>query len=427
MRVNIWVKLFELLFMKPLKELVRTNVLNMQVSDNDSRVRTESCVWLDRDENPYNSPYNRYPDSSMAVLKASIAKIKNVQTANVFIANGRYALVDSMYRCFCTPGVDNVVIVEPTYDVYRTMAELNCVENRSVLLDADFQLNADRVLEQCDEKTKLIWLCSPNTPTGIAANPAEVEVLLEMFDGIVVVDESYVDFSSQLSWRTRLGKFDNLVVLNTMDNSWGCAAIGVAMLYASSELVNMLNRVALPFGLNSLSQKVAIDQLRDTFEAEKRVRFIILERQRMISAFMDLSICVQVYPSETNFLLVKFEDAQAVYKYLLDKGIVVKNCADMPLCENGLLQGLGNGIDGAHAHAGGVTAGDLESDHLGDGLDTMLSGIVAVHDHHIGGGVGGLRGGGSGDLAAVLSGHEAGLQAGHLLHGGLQGAVHLVK
>ena len=163
MRVNIWVKLFELLFMKPLKELVRTNVLNMQVSDNDSRVRTESCVWLDRDENPYNSPYNRYPDSSMAVLKASIAKIKNVQTANVFIANGRYALVDSMYRCFCTPGVDNVVIVEPTYDVYRTMAELNCVENRSVLLDADFQLNADRVLEQCDEKTKLIWLCSPNT------------------------------------------------------------------------------------------------------------------------------------------------------------------------------------------------------------------------------------------------------------------------
>lgn len=336
LRVNIWVKLFELLFMKPLKELVRTNVLNMdmQVSDNDSRVRTESCVWLDRDENPYNSPYNRYPDSSMAVLKASIAKIKNVQTANVFIANGRYALVDSIYRCFCTPGVDNVVIVEPTYDVYRTMAELNCVENRSVLLDADLQLNADRVLEQCDEKTKLIWLCSPNTPTGIAANPAEVEVLLEMFDGIVVVDESYVDFSSQLSWRTRLGKFDNLVVLNTMDNSWGCAAIGVAMLYASSELVNMLNRVALPFGLNSLSQKVAIDQLRDTFEAEKRVRFIILERQRMISAFMDLSMCVQVYPSETNFLLVKFEDAQAVYKYLLDKGIVVKNCADMPLCEN---------------------------------------------------------------------------------------------
>ena len=321
---------------------MRTNVLNMQALDNENRMRTEPCIWLDRDENPYNSPYNRYPDSSMSVLKASIAKIKNVGTENVFVANGRYALVDSLYRCFCTPGVDNVAIVEPTYDIFSMAAKLNDVGSISVLLNTNFQLSAERVLEQCDERTKLICLCSPNTPTGSIANPTEVVMLLELFDGIVVVDESYIDYSCQLSWRTQLGKYKNLIVLNTMDNSWGCAAIGVAMLYASSDIVKMLNRVALPFVVNSLSQKVAIEQLRDSFEAEKRVRFVILERQRMVSAFRDLSICIGVYPSETNFVLVKFKDAQSVYRYLLEKGIVVKDCSNMPLCENCLRITIGS-------------------------------------------------------------------------------------
>ena len=216
------------------------------------------------------------------------------------------------------------------------------MENRRVLLADNFQLNAERVLEQCDEHTKLIWICSPNSPTGAAANPSEVIMLLEMFDGIVVLDESYVDFSNRASWRSRLAKYENLVVMNTMDNSWGCAAISVAMLYASRDIVGILNRVAAPFALNSLSQKVAIEEFRDTFEAEKRVRTIILERQRMVSAFMDLPICKRVYPSETNFLLVKFENAQAVYKYLSDRGIMVKDCSGMPLCENCLRITIGS-------------------------------------------------------------------------------------
>lgn len=330
--------------MKPLEELVRKNVLNMdsQSFDNDGCMRTESCIWLDRDENPYNSPYNRYPDSSMSILKSSIAKIKNVKSENVFVANGRYALVDSIFRCFCTPGVDNIIIVEPTYDIFKVTSKLNGVEGRDVFLNPNFQLNAERVLERCDEQTKLICLCSPNTPTGNIADPSEIDMLLEMFDGIVVIDESYIDYSCQVSWRTRLCKYKNLIVLNTMDNSWGCAAIGVAMLYASSDIVKILNRVVLPFSMNSLSQKVAIDQLRNSFEAEKRVRFIILERQRMISAFRDLSICLEVYPSETNFLLVKFKDVQSVYRYLLDKGIVVKDCSNMPLCENCLRITIGS-------------------------------------------------------------------------------------
>lgn len=330
--------------MKPLEELVRTNILNMTLQDfkYEGARRSESCIWLDRDETPYNSPYNRYPDALLNVLKASIAKVKNVGVGNVFVANGRHALVDAMYRCFCTPGVDNVITVEPTYYIYGALAQLNDVENRRVLLADNFQLNAERVLEQCDEHTKLIWICSPNSPTGAAANPSEVIMLLEMFDGIVVLDESYVDFSNRASWRSRLAKYENLVVMNTMDNSWGCAAISVAMLYASRDIVGILNRVAAPFALNSLSQKVAIEEFRDTFEAEKRVRAIILERQRMVSAFMDLPICKHVYPSETNFLLVKFENAQAVYKYLSDRGIMVKDCSGMPLCENCLRITIGS-------------------------------------------------------------------------------------
>lgn len=322
--------------MKPIDELIRHNLLNMSrvASASVCTRRNESCVWLDRDENPYNSPYNRYPDTSMSVLKASIAKVKNVRAENVFVANGRNAVIDALFRCFCVPGVDNVVTVVPTYDSYGALAELNGVECRKVLLSASFQLDVDRLVSRCDEHSKIIWLCSPNTPTGSVLNPADIAMVLDVFDGIVVVDESYVDFSSQPTWRSQLGRYPNLAVINTMDNSWGCAAIGVGILYANIDVVSVLTRVMAHFPLNSLSQKVAIDQFRDTFEAEKRVRTVVLERERMISAFRDLPICVKVNPSQSNFVLVKFADAQGVYRYLSDRGIVVADCQHLPLCDN---------------------------------------------------------------------------------------------
>lgn len=345
MRINILVKTYtNYHFMRPLKQLVRANILAMKPcrSMRTELNGNEPYIWIERDENPYNSPYNRYPDASMAMLKAAVARVKNVGVSNIFVANGRHAVIDALYRCFCTPSTDNVVSVEPTYYIYNVLAELNGVENRRVLLDDGFRLSAEHIVERCDEHTKIIWICSPNTPVGNTANPEEVTMLLDMFDGIVVIDESYIDFSTQPSWRTKLAKYPNLVVVNTMDNSWGCAAISVAMLYASADIVDVLDKATSPFVINSLSQKVAIDLLRDTFEAEKRVRTIILERQRMMTAIRDLPICAKVYPSDTNFLLVEFSDAKTVYRYLLDRGIVVADCSDIPLCANCLRITIGS-------------------------------------------------------------------------------------
>lgn len=291
-------------------------------------------MFLDANENPYNGPYNRYPDPLQLEVKTAVSKVKGVPVECIFLGNGSDEAIDLPYRCFCRPGVDNVVAIEPTYGMYKVCADINDVEYRPVLLDEQFQISADRLLAACDEHTKLIWLCSPNNPTGNNLLREEMVKVINGFEGIVIVDEAYSDFSSQQTLRSELGKYPNLIVLNTMSKAWGCAAIRMGMAFASKEIIDLFNKVKYPYNVNLLTQRQALEALKDPFEVDKWVRMLNLERGRMIEAFAMLPICQKVYPTEANFFLAKMDDAQKTYDYLVDLGIIVRNRSRIQLCKD---------------------------------------------------------------------------------------------
>lgn len=322
--------------MKPLQELTRPNIwaLAPYSSARNEYAGREARVFLDANENPYNGPYNRYPDPLQLEVKTALSKVKGVPVECIFLGNGSDEAIDLPYRCFCRPGVDNVVAIEPTYGMYKVCADINDVEYRPVLLDEQFQISADRLLAACDEHTKLIWLCSPNNPTGNNLLREEMVKVINGFEGIVIVDEAYSDFSSQQTLRSELGKYPNLIVLNTMSKAWGCAAIRMGMAFASKEIIDLFNKVKYPYNVNLLTQRQALEALKDPFEVDKWVRMLNLERGRMIEAFAMLPICQKVYPTEANFFLAKMDDAQKTYDYLVDLGIIVRNRSRIQLCKD---------------------------------------------------------------------------------------------
>ena len=322
--------------MKTLQELTRPNIWSLAPysSARNEYAGREAHVFLDANENPYNNPYNRYPDPLQLELKAAISKLKGVPVENIFLGNGSDEAIDLPYRCFCRPGVDNVVAIEPTYGMYQVCADINDVEYRPVLLDNDFQITADRLLSACDENTKLIWICSPNNPTGNNLIREEMVKVIEGFDGIVIVDEAYSDFSAQQTLRSELLKFPNLIVLNTMSKAWGCAAIRLGMAFASKDIIDLFNKVKYPYNINLLTQRQALEALKDPFEVDKWVRMLKQERDRMMEAFRLLPICQKVYPTDANFFLAKMDDAQKTYDYLVDRGIIVRNRTRVQLCHN---------------------------------------------------------------------------------------------
>jgi histidinol-phosphate aminotransferase len=291
-------------------------------------------VFLDANENPYNNPYNRYPDPLQLELKATISKIKSIPEDCIFLGNGSDEAIDLPYRCFCRPGVDNVVAIEPTYGMYKVCADINDVEYRPVLLDDHYQITADRLLSACDQNTKLIWICSPNNPTGNSLVREEIVRVIQGFEGIVIVDEAYSDFSNQPSLRQDLAKYPNLIVLNTMSKAWGCAAIRLGMAFASKEIIELFNKVKYPYNVNLLTQRQALEALSDPFQVDKWVRMLKLERDRMIEAFRLLPVCEMVYPTDANFFLAKMNDAQGIYDYLVDQGVIVRNRTRVTLCQN---------------------------------------------------------------------------------------------
>ena len=322
--------------MKPLQELTRPNIwaLAPYSSARNEYAGREARVFLDANENPYNGPYNRYPDPLQLEVKTAVSKVKGVPVECIFLGNGSDEAIDLPYRCFCRPGVDYVVAIEPTYGMYKVCADINDVEYRPVLLDEQFQISADRLLAACDEHTKLIWLCSPNNPTGNNLLREEMVKVINGFEGIVIVDEAYSDFSSQQTLRSELGKYPNLIVLNTMSKAWGCAAIRMGMAFASKEIIDLFNKVKYPYNVNLLTQRQALEALKDPFEVDKWVRMLNLERGRMIEAFAMLPICQKVYPTEANFFLAKMDDAQKTYDYLVDLGIIVRNRSRIQLCKD---------------------------------------------------------------------------------------------
>ena len=322
--------------MKPLQELVRPNIWSLAPysSARNEYAGREARVFLDANENPYNNPYNRYPDPLQLEVKAAISKVKGVPVENIFLGNGSDEAIDLPYRCFCRPGIDNVVAIEPTYGMYKVCADINDVEYRPVLLDENYQITADRLLAACDEKTKLIWICSHNNPTGNNIIRNEIVRVIQDFEGIVIVDEAYSDFSAQPPLRSELQKYPNLIVLNTMSKAWGCAAIRLGMAFASREIIELFNKVKYPYNVNLLTQRQALEALQDPFEVDKWVRMLKLERDRMMEAFKLLPTCEKVYPTDANFFLAKMTDAQGIYNYLVDKGIIVRNRTRVQLCQN---------------------------------------------------------------------------------------------
>ena len=322
--------------MKPLQQLTRPNIWSLAPY---SSARSEysgriANVFLEANENPYNAPYNRYPDPLQHEVKAILSNIKGVPEECIFLGNGSDEAIDLVYRCFCEPGKDNVVAICPTYGMYEVCADINNVEYRNVMLDERYQIDADRLLAACDDNTKVIWLCSPNNPTGNNLDREEVVKVVTQFQGLVVVDEAYIDFSNETSIARQLYKYPNLIVLQTMSKAWGSAAIRLGMAFASKEIIDLYNKVKYPYNINELTQKQALQRLSDTHAVEQWVKILLLERDRMMLAFSELRICQQVYPSDANFFLAKVDDAQQTYDYLVDRGIIVRNRTRVKLCQN---------------------------------------------------------------------------------------------
>ena len=322
--------------MRQLKDLVRHNIWKLSPY---SCARNEfsgqnAKVFLDANENPYNTPYNRYPDPLQHKLKALLSKIKGVKSECVFLGNGSDEAIDLVYRCFCNPGRDNVVAIEPTYGMYKVCADINDVEYRPVLLDDNFQLDPEKLLAACDTSTKVIWICTPNNPSGNDISRPDIELVINNFDGIVVIDEAYSDFSLQPTFRKDLDKYSNIIVLNTMSKAWGSAAIRLGMAFASPEIVEIFNKVKYPYNINMLTQEKAYDILSESQSVQHWVIMIFEERSRVIDAFVLLPICKKIYPTSSNFFLARVTDAQSIYNYLIDKGIIIRDRHKVSLCND---------------------------------------------------------------------------------------------
>ena len=318
------------------KELTRPNVwaLKPYSSARDEYSGVEASVFLDANENPYHAPYNRYPDPLQKEVKALIAPQKHVREEQIFLGNGSDEAIDLVFRAFCRPGIDNVVAIDPTYGMYQVCAEVNDVEYRKVLLDENYQFTAKGLLSASDEHTKVIFLCSPNNPTGNNLCRKEIEALLQQFEGLVVVDEAYADFSDARSFLLDLDSYPNLIVLQTFSKAWGCAAIRLGMAFASPEIIGLFNKIKYPYNVNVLTQQEAIALLQTPDKVKSWVNVLLEERTRLMEEFSKLTCCEKIYPTDANFFLTKVTDAMKIYGYLVNKGIIVRNRTHVALCGN---------------------------------------------------------------------------------------------
>ena len=320
--------------MKPLQELVRPNIwaLKPYSSARDEFKGMPAEVFLDANENLFPNGVNRYPDPLQEELKRSISPMKGVPSRNIFLGNGSDEAIDLPFRIFCRPGIDNVVAIDPTYGMYEVCADVNDVEYRKVPLDENYDFSPESILAACDEQTKLVFICSPNNPTGNAFRREKIEQVLSAFPGIVIVDEAYSEFSSQRPLRLDLAKYPNLIVLNTFSKAMGCAGIRLGMAFASEDIIALMNKVKYPYNVNVLTQQRAMETLQNPTLLQRHVSQILEERTALMHSFALLPICKKVYPTDANFFLAKVTDANKIYRYLVERGIVVRNRSKVALC-----------------------------------------------------------------------------------------------
>ena len=320
--------------MKPLQELVRPNIwaLKPYSCARDEFKGLKADVFIDANENPYPNGVNRYPDPLQEELKLAISPMKGVPVENIFLGNGSDEAIDLPFRIFCRPGIDNVVAIDPTYGMYEVCADVNDVEYRKVSLNEDFDLDPDALLAACDENTKIIFICSPNNPTGNAFKREKIEKVIREFSGIVIVDEAYSDFSPLRPFRLDLPKCPNLIVLATFSKAWAAAGIRLGMAFASTEIIGLYNKVKYPYNVNVLTQRRAMEILGNATLMQRHIIMVLEERETLIKSLALLPLCKKVYPTDANFILVRVTDADAIYRYLVQKGVVVRNRNKVHLC-----------------------------------------------------------------------------------------------
>jgi len=320
--------------MKVLEQLFRPNIWNLKpYSSARSEFKGEASVFLDANENPYNEPYCRYPDPLQWEVKREVARQKGVAPEQILLGVGSDEPIDLLIRALCEPAQDNVLALAPTYGMYRVAADVNNVEYREVLLDERFDFTAEKLLAAADERTKIVWLCSPNNPTGNSLNRAEIVKTLEKFEGIVALDEAYIDFSAYPSFLSELKRYPNLVVLQTFSKAWASAGVRLGMAFASEEVVGVLNKIKYPYNISSLVQKHALQMLQRSSEVKAWVKTLLAEREKLIADLKNLPCVLHVYPTDANFVLVKTTDANGIYAQLVSRGVVTRNRNSIALCE----------------------------------------------------------------------------------------------
>jgi histidinol-phosphate aminotransferase len=322
-----------------INKLVRETVKGLKPysSARDEYVSDGSkMIFLDANENPFENGLNRYPDPQQRSLKTLLADQRQVQEKNILLGNGSDEVLDLIFRAFCEPNQDNVITLPPTYGMYKVLSGINAVENVEVMLTPDFELDVTQILERVDEKTKIIFICSPNNPTGNAFQKKSIERLLENFNGLVVIDEAYVDFSEKEGWLSVLANYPNLIITQTMSKAYGMAGIRLGICYASAEIITILNKIKPPYNINQLTQYQALKRILDDTMVQEEVQQILKERKTLTKALKLLDFVNKVYPSDSNFILVKVDDANKRYQQLLDANVVVRNRSNQPLCENTL-------------------------------------------------------------------------------------------
>lgn len=316
-----------------LQKLVRKNIWELKAySSARDDFKGDASVYLDANENPLSENYNRYPDPLQWKLKEKVAAMKGISPEQLLFGNGSDEPIDLVIRIFCEPQVDNIVAIDPSYGMYQVCADINNVEYRKVLLNEDYSLDADRVLAATDERTKLIFLCSPNNPSANILDREAIRKIITSFNGIVIVDEAYIDFAAKETWLPELGQYPNLIVLQTFSKAWGLAAVRLGMAFASPEIIKLFNKVKYPYNVNQLTQEFVMRELEQEERKNKWVDTILEGRKYLEQELPQLSFVQKVYPSDANFLLVRVDDANKVYNDLVTKGVIVRNRNTVSLC-----------------------------------------------------------------------------------------------
>ena len=306
---------------------------------------TADMIFLDANENPFENGVNRYPDPQQMSVKSILAKQKNVNLNQILLGNGSDEVLDLLFRAFCEPKVDNVITLPPTYGMYGVLANINAVENKEVLLSNDFQPQIEKIMAAVTDNTKIIFLCSPNNPTGNSFSDESIVFLLQNYKGLVVIDEAYIDFSEKESWINKLEEYPNLVITQTLSKAYGLAGIRLGICYGSSKVISVLNKIKPPYNVNELSQKRALIRLDNTEKIKHEINSIIGQREELLKVLLKVNFVEKIYPTEANFILIKVDDANKRYNELINKGIVIRNRTTQPLCDNCLRLTIGTEVE----------------------------------------------------------------------------------